>query len=155
VSIEPTDGLPAANRRGYQALNKNVERTINASLTARELAPGTWCLSGGAPEGIDIILRGADPEARAGLTGIRANKAVVEWRGAGALVTLSTAGGTTQIHARTVILHEPKTMLYEGLPLAKFDDAARRFWRRVFWLVRIPGGRRLLGLVARRSVSSK
>lgn len=136
-------------------MNENVERTVNASLTAREPAPGTWCLSAGAADGIDIILRGADPEARAVLTGLRASRAVVEWRAHGALVTLSAAGGTTQIHARTVILHESLTTLYDGLPLAGFDHAARRFWRRVFWLVRIPGGRRLLGLVARRSASPK
>jgi hypothetical protein len=84
---------------------------------------------------------------------------VVEWRrdgnGDGAVVTLTTGGGTVQIHARTVILHEPVALLYDQLPLMRLDDAARRFWRRVFWLVRIPGGRRLLGLVARRSAGAK
>ncbi len=34
--------------------------------------------------------------------------------------------------------------LYDSLPLVKFDADARRFWRRVFGLVRIPGGRYLL-----------
>jgi hypothetical protein len=136
-------------------MSKNVERTINASLTARELAPGIWCLSSGGADGIDIILRGASPESHAALKDIRATKAVIEWQGRGARVTLSAAGGTTQIPARTVILHEPRPLLYDALPLARFDAAARRFWRRVFWLVRIPGGRRLLGLVARRSASSK
>jgi hypothetical protein len=34
--------------------------------------------------------------------------------------------------------------LYEALPLARFDAKARRFWGRVFWLVRMPGGRSLL-----------
>jgi hypothetical protein len=136
-------------------MGKNVERTLNASLAARELAPGTWCLSSSAADGIEIILRGVNPEAHAALKDIRATQAVVEWQGRGARVTLSTAGGMTQIHARTVILHEPRPGLYEALPLARFDAAARRFWRRVFWLVRIPGGRRLLGLVARRSASSK
>jgi hypothetical protein len=37
------------------------------------------------------------------------------------------------------------------LPLVSFDDKARRFWRRVFRLVRIPGGRHLLGVLARRN----
>lgn len=140
-------------------MSKNVERTITAALTARELPAGTWQLSSGPQGGVDIILRGTDPEARAALTGLRASKALVAWHQNGnrngAAVTLTTAGGIRQIRARTVILHEARTLLYDGLPLVRLDDAARRFWRRVFWLVRIPGGRRLLGLVARRSRGAK
>jgi hypothetical protein len=135
-------------------MSKNVERTITASLTARELAAGVWQLSSAAG-GIDIILRGTDSEARAALQGISASKAVLVWQRNGALVTLTAAGDTRQIRARTVIVHEPRAQLYDGLPLVRLDDAARRFWRRVFWLVRIPGGRRLLGLVARRSAGAK
>ncbi len=140
-------------------MSKNVERSIDATLTARELPGGAWQLSGGAQEGIDIILRGTEPEARVVLTGLRASRAVVAWhrngnRG-GATVTLTTAGGPRQLRVRTLILHEPRARLYDGLPLVRLDDAARRFWRRVFWLVRIPGGRRLLGLVARRSGGAK
>lgn len=140
-------------------MSKNVERTITASLTAREIAGGAWQLSSGTEAGIDIIVCGADAGGRAALAGVRAERAVVAWRrdgnGDGAVVTLTTGGGTVQIHARTVILHEPVALLYDQLPLMRLDDAARRFWRRVFWLVRIPGGRRLLGLVARRSAGAK
>lgn len=136
-------------------MSKNVERTISADLTARELAAGVWQLSSGAAGGIEIILRGTDPEARAALAGMRASKAVVVWQRSGAFVTLSAAAGTRQIRARTVILHEPRALLYDGLPLVRLDDAARRFWRRIFRLVRIPGGRRLLGLVARRAAGTK
>ncbi len=46
-------------------MSKNVERTINATLTARELPGGTWQLSSGGQGGVDIILRGTDPQARA------------------------------------------------------------------------------------------
>jgi hypothetical protein len=140
-------------------MSKNVERTLTTTLTARELPGGTWQLSSGTEGGVDIILRGTDPEARAALTGLRASKALVTWHRDGnrdgAAVTLTTAGGTRQIRARTVILHESRALLYDGLPLVRLEDAARRFWRRVFWLVRIPGGRRLLGLVARRSGGAK
>lgn len=136
-------------------MSNNVERTVTASLTAREIAGGAWQLSSATPGGVDLILCGVDAGARAALTGVRAERAVVAWRREGArdaaLVTLTTAGGTVRVHARTVVLHEPQALLYERLPLVRLDDAARRFWRRVFWLVRIPGGRRLLGLVARRS----
>ena len=140
-------------------MSKNVERTINATLTARELPGGAWQLSSIGQAGVDIILRGTDPDARGDLTGLRASRALIVWNGTGnrhgATVTLTTAGGTRQLRARTVILHESRTLLYDGLPLVRLDDAARRFWRRVFWLVRIPGGRRLLGLVARRSGGAK
>jgi hypothetical protein len=44
-------------------------------------------------------------------------------------------------------VHEPLQDLYEGLPLASIDADARRFWRRVFRLVRLPGGRYLLRLL--------
>lgn len=140
-------------------MSKNVERTINATLTARELPGGAWQLSSLGQAGVDIVLRGTDPDARAALTGLRASRALIVWNRAGnrggATVTLTTAGGTRQLRARTVILHESRSLLYDGLPLVRLDDAARRFWRRVFWLVRIPGGRRLLGLVARRSGGAK
>jgi len=59
------------------------------------------------------------------------------------------------LKTRNAIIHEPLTRLYEGLPLASFDPAARRFWRRVFRLVRIPGGRHLLRFIARRSRDSR
>jgi hypothetical protein len=48
-----------------------------------------------------------------------------------------------------VIVHEPLGRMYESLPLAGIDANARRFWRRVFWLVRLPGGRYLLKLLTR------
>jgi hypothetical protein len=118
-------------------------------------ADRAWQLSSGTQGGVEIILRGTDSQARAALTGLRASKALVAWQRDGtrygASVTLTTADGARQIRARTAILHEPVAALYDRLPLVRLDDAARRFWRRVFWLVRIPGGRRLLGLVARRS----
>ena len=53
--------------------------------------------------------------------------------------------------ATSAIVHEPLGHLYESLPLVKFDAKARRFWRRVFRLVRIPGGRYLLKFLARTS----
>jgi hypothetical protein len=136
-------------------MSRNVERTISEPLTARELGAGSWRLSSAAAGGTDIILRGADPDAVPGLAEVRATGAVIRWQSEGAVVTLIVPGGTRRIRARTVILHEPRARLYDGLPLVTLDAAARRFWRRVFWLVRIPGGRRLLGLVARRSARPK
>jgi hypothetical protein len=75
----------------------------------------------------------------------------VDWLKDGALVTLISDAGPHLLRARFAVAHEPLARLYEKLPLMSFDSPARRFWRRVFFLVRIPGGRRLLGLVARRA----
>lgn len=140
-------------------MSKNVERTITATFTARELSAGVWQLSSGPEGGIDIVLRGTDSQARTALSGLCASKALIAWQRNGdrngASVTLTTADGTRRVRARTAILHEPVARLYDRLPLVRLDEAARRFWRRVFWLVRIPGGRRLLGLVARRSRGAK
>jgi hypothetical protein len=56
-----------------------------------------------------------------------------------------------RVEAAAAIVHEPARNLYAALPLAEFDGRARRFWRRVFLLVRIPGGRSLLGILAHAS----
>ena len=55
------------------------------------------------------------------------------------------------VQTHSAIVHEPLARLYEALPLAELDAKARRFWRRVFRLVRIPGGRYLLLAMARRN----
>ena len=52
--------------------------------------------------------------------------------------------------AKSAIVHEPLPFLYEALPLASVDAKHRRFWRSIFRIVRIPGGRYLLGVLARR-----
>ena len=73
----------------------------------------------------------------------------IEWRNHLALITLKSNGGVASAAAGSAWAHEPLPHLYEALPLAPFDAKARRFWRRVFWLVRLPGGRRLLKYFAR------
>jgi hypothetical protein len=67
------------------------------------------------------------------------------------MVTMTSAERRRSLEAQSAIVHEPQTRLYEALPLVVLDDKARRFWRRVFRLVRIPGGRHLLGILARRT----
>ncbi len=65
-------------------------------------------------------------------------------------VMVTGADGVRRFTSESVFIHEPKTRLYDSLPLARFDAAAQRFWKRVFRLIRIPGGRLLLGAIARR-----
>ena len=66
-------------------------------------------------------------------------------------LTLTSASRRRTLHAQSVIVHEPLMRLYETLPLVSLDEKAKRFWRRVFFLVRVPGGRYLLRILARRS----
>jgi len=75
----------------------------------------------------------------------------IEWQTAKVELWVMSSGRRTAVAAQSAIVHEPLAQLYEGLPLARTDPKSRRFWRRVFWLVRIPGGRLLLAAVARRT----
>ena len=73
-----------------------------------------------------------------------------EWRMEGVMVSLTGASGVRHFKSESVVVHTPAMRLYDSLPLASFDAAAQRFWKRVFCLIRIPGGRLLLGVIARR-----
>ena len=78
----------------------------------------------------------------------------VERRADGVRLTLSAGGRARLLTADSAVIHEPAKGLYEALPLAGFDAGARRFWKRIFRLMRLPGGRFLLGLFARRARSA-
>jgi len=79
----------------------------------------------------------------------------LEWTTAHAITVQLGEGDTARmLTVDAVQLQEPDERLYDGLPLARFTPEARRFWQRIFWLVRLPGGRALLGLVARRRRAS-
>jgi len=132
------------------AMSTRIERTLTGPFRATHLAADTWQLTGiaGATE---IYLSGVDRDAFAVLDGATPSAVTVAWSGAGAAVTLLSSGASKQIRSRTATIHEPRPQLYRGLPLVVLDDAARRFWRRVFWLARLPGGRRLLRWIAQRT----
>lgn len=123
-------------------------RTLAGSFAIHELGSNHWHLTSGA--GPDIYLIGADSDAARIARDTAISTVALEWRDRGVLVTLTAIDGPTVLHARAALIHEPFGGLYQSLPLAQFDSAARRFWRRVFRLVRIPGGRHLLRFMARR-----
>jgi hypothetical protein len=130
-----------------------MQQLIRGPLEQRELSPGTWRWS--APGGVELLIRGTEPGADEVLRSAAPRAISVDWLKEGALVTLITEAGPRLLRARAAIVHAPIARLYETLPLMRFEPRARRFWRRVFFLVRIPGGRRLLGLLARRAGGSK
>jgi hypothetical protein len=99
--------------------------------------------------GVQVLLLGADAAAHRAPP--RIERVHLQWTGRGADVELSGAGATLLLQASEAIVHQPLPSLYSVLPLARYDARAQRFWKRVFWLVRIPGGGVLLRMLARRA----
>jgi hypothetical protein len=128
-----------------------TQRSVSGPFSAQHQGNGVWQLTAGAPNPVQVHLRVAGPAAADALQDPGLQRLDFDWRHSGVEVTLTRSAGTAAFKARTVILHDPKSRLYESLPLAGFDSSAQRFWKRVFRLMRIPGGRLLLGVIARRN----
>ncbi|MEA3151612.1 MAG: hypothetical protein QOD56_2551 [Gammaproteobacteria bacterium] len=128
-----------------------TRRSVSGPFSAQHLGSGAWQLTTRAANPVQIHLQIAGPAAADALQDPGLQRLDFDWRDSGVAVTLTRAAGTAAFKARTVILHDPKANLYESLPLAGFDADAQRFWKRVFRLMRIPGGRLLLGVMARRN----
>jgi hypothetical protein len=129
---------------------KSKTRTLDGRFVASKLRSGALHLATGEVAGPEIVLTGTDASAAAMLAGSSFNQVTVDWRDGGVRIILASPKGSRVLSARNAVIHEPLTRLYESLPLATFDEAARRFWGRIFRLMRIPGGRYLLKLIARR-----
>ncbi len=119
--------------------------------------PGLWRVTAPERPGLLVYLR---PVASAALRAPRTGQAgefaafdrlAIDWsQEPDPTVTLGRDGRSLVVPASLMTLHEPIETLYELLPLATFDRAARRFWWRVFLIMQWPGGGRLLSLIARR-----
>ena len=124
-------------------------RNFSGSFTAQDRGNGAWHLSRGAPHEIEVFLRGAQPDAAQVFGSTPLEGLCIEWQDKSALLSFTAGRGAGTVEAASVVVHEPLQSLYEGLPLATMDADARRFWRRVFRVVRFPGGRYLLRLLSR------
>jgi hypothetical protein len=134
-------------------MKPKMRRNLPGTFLTRDLQGGAWQLSRGEPAPAELFLRGADPSAQEVFRAPAVSDIDIEWRAQTVELTLTSAARRRTLHAQSIIVHEPLTRLYETLPLVSLDEKARRFWRRVFLLVRIPGGRYLLRILARRSRS--
>ncbi len=135
-------------------MNLNRRRDFPQPFEVRRWGEDAWCLQS-APPAVQIWVRGAAPAAVALLGGGRCEALSVEWRAGRVRVYVTTTTTLRRVfEARFAVVHESAPRLYEALPLAGFDQAAQRFWWRVFRLVRLPGGRLLLRLLARRRGAS-
>jgi hypothetical protein len=131
---------------------KSVKHTVFGPFVARELGNGFWQLTAGAPAASEIYVQITGPGAADALKDMSVSRLDLEWRD-GVTLALTGTNGIGYLKAKTAIVHEPKDRLYDSLPLAGFDLKAKRFWRRAFILMRFPGGRLLLGIIARRNRS--
>ena len=122
-------------------------RVVAGEFKATSLGDRLWTVS--APDGTEILLRGADAKGCAWLRQPGIRNVELEWNADRVRVLLDAPDGEREFAADTAIIHEPRARVYEGLPLATFDPDARRFWKRVFATMRLPGGRFLLRILAR------
>ncbi|MEP6885770.1 MAG: hypothetical protein ABJC66_13565 [Gammaproteobacteria bacterium] len=132
-------------------MKPNLRRNLSGTFMPRDVNQGAWRLLRSEPPAVEVLLRGAESGAVQALRPLIVGDIELEWQGETAAVTMTSAQQRITIKTRSAIVHEPLGALYDVLPLAGFDSKAKRFWRGIFRLVRIPGGRYLLGVLARRS----
>ncbi len=106
-----------------------------------------WSLHSRDGRGVIIFLR----ELGGSIDSPTVNSVAVQWHEDGARVELVSDIRVIHASARAAWAHTPQTRVLESLPLEPFTPGMRRFWRRIFRLVRMPGGAWLLRWLARRS----
>ncbi|HEX3398361.1 MAG TPA: hypothetical protein VHS76_16770 [Steroidobacteraceae bacterium] len=127
-----------------------LRRNFSGAFLAKERGGGAWQLSRRAPHEIEVFVQDAEHGAARAFGAAPMVDLGIEWRAEDVLLTFMSGERALGVSAASAIVHEPLERLYESLPLVSIDADARRFWRRVFRLVRIPGGRWLLKVLTRR-----
>jgi hypothetical protein len=127
-----------------------MQRTLLGEFRLDASTEGVWRIERLSPSGESLWLRGVETQGLSIPT--RLDGLTIDWQTDGrVLFTLGAGTESVTLRAASALLHEPRERLYDSLPLPRYTAQTARFWRRVFGLVRIPGGRLLLGLLARRS----
>jgi hypothetical protein len=127
-----------------------LQRSLSGEFQVEALAPETWSATNRRPPGQILLLRRVQTSAALRVPTLAAAVTVTWQAGQPVAVTFVIDGQPVAVVAGAAFLHEPAGPIYAGLPLAVFTAGMQRFWRRVFWLVRLPGGRLLLRWLARR-----
>jgi hypothetical protein len=140
-------GFDQPDAEGNQAA---MQRSFSGEFAIAETHPGTWQIENRLVPHQRILVRGVrTPRPAVPATPTRVS---LEWTaGKPVVVTLQGDAGSVALSCDSATSQETNEGLYRALPLAEFTADRQRFWRRVFWLVRIPGGRFLLRLFARRA----
>ncbi|MFI4890533.1 MAG: hypothetical protein ACHQIL_08375 [Steroidobacterales bacterium] len=120
---------------------------VSAPFDIEDCGNGLWCVRRRQPPMVAVYLRGFSPPAQlAECTGLR-----VDWAdGGGADVCIALPAQSVTVRVAGAFAHEPRGQLYGTLGLPAFGAPAQRFWRTVFGIVRLPGGRWLLSWLAPR-----
>jgi hypothetical protein len=124
-----------------------LRRNFPGAFVTHDRGGGTWQLTRAAPHELSVFLRETERGASRGFGEAPIVELGIEWHEDRVLLTFLSGDRVASVEAASAIVHEPLEHLYESLPLVSIDANARRFWRRVFRLVRIPGGRFLLKLL--------
>ena len=130
--------------------NQATRRHLAGPFLAQDLGQGFWHFTA-QPAGPEIFLRGVAPDTLEKLANESLDSLTVEWGSDCVEVAVSARGRVLSLLAASAMIHEPSDGLYEALPLAQFDARAERFWRRIFLLMRLPGGRFLLRMFTGRA----
>jgi hypothetical protein len=130
-------------------MSSRLRRNFSGAFLPQDRGNGAWQLSRPAPHEINVFVREAERGAQRSFGSGPLIDLGIEWHAEKVLLTFVSDDKVASVAAASAIVHEPLEHLYERLPLISIDADARRFWRRVFRLVRIPGGRYLLKLLAR------
>lgn len=127
----------------------HMRRNYSGEFLVHSRGDDAWQLTRAAPHEMTVFLRDAEQGAAQAFGIAPIGELGIEWQADKVLLTFLASDRVASVEAASVIVHEPLADLYESLPLASIDARARRFWHRVFRLVRIPGGRYLLKLLTR------
>jgi hypothetical protein len=130
-------------------MTSKLRRNFSGEFLPQDRGAGAWQLSRRTPHEINVFLRDAERGAQRSFGTGPLIDLGIEWHADKVLLTFMFDERVASVEAASAIVHEPLDNLYERLPLVSIDADARRFWRRVFRLVRIPGGRFLLRVLAR------
>jgi hypothetical protein len=134
-------------------MNTRIERTLTGAFRATHLGADTWQLTTGAAGSAEIYLSGVDSDAFAVLDGADAEcgrRGMVRGRRhRHADLRPARARNSGRARRRSTSRARSST---RGCRSWFWTLKARRFWRRVFFIARIPGGRRLLRWIAQRTL---
>jgi hypothetical protein len=130
-------------------MSPKLRRNFSGAFLPQDRGNGAWQLSRPAPHEINVFLRDAERGAQRSFGTGPLLDLGIEWHAEKVLLTFMSDDKVASVEAASAIVHEPLDHLYERMPLVSIDADARHFWRRVFRLVRIPGGRYLLKAIAR------
>ena len=124
-------------------------KTWNGTFRAQQRGARNWLLSTAEPVRTDVYLQETAIEHQV-LPGVF-DRIQIDWHAGAVDILLMQGAATVALRASGAFVHEQRPTLYEALPLETFGQRSRTFWRRIFFIVKIPGGRALLNHIARRA----